>query len=253
MHRLSSGCDLAEVAGAFCRGRVRDVAGGAGRIPERDATPLVRLCVEAHIGQAHRRRRQLAEAGARWAYLEKLVDQRDWPDRLVIALEQSLFQGTDRAVYIAEADVSAPTASSDLRGLLDAGLISQQGRGPTTRYVASEHLACDVRDHLDRATSRPERPLGAVVRWPCRPAVSLLIRPYSAEPHPRSRVRPTSDSLHFPKRPPLTGFGRRGGARPSCAPIRSADRPPKTGPRFLFPSRPPSQLSPQAQRIRGSM
>jgi Fic family protein len=131
------------------------VQGGSFQ-PKRDATPFVRLCVEAHIAQAHRRRRQLAEAGARWAYLEKLVDQRDWPDRLVIALEQSLFQGTDRAVYVAEADVSAPTASSDLRRLLDAGLITQQGRGPTTRYVASEHLARDVRDHLDRATSRPE-------------------------------------------------------------------------------------------------
>ncbi len=131
------------------------VQGGSFQ-PERDATPFVRLCARAHTAQAHRRRRQLAEAGARWAYLEKLVDRRDWPDRLVIALEQSLFQGTDRAVYVAEADVSAPTASGDLRRLLDAGLISQQGRGPTTRYVASDHLARDVRDHLDRATSRPE-------------------------------------------------------------------------------------------------
>jgi Fic family protein len=124
--------------------------------PERDAMPFVRFCIEAHIAQARRRLRQLAEAGARWAFLEQLVEQRGWPDRLVIALEQSLFQGTDRAAYAAEADVSAPTASSDLRRLLDAGLISQQGRGPATRYVASEHLARDVRGHLDGATSRPE-------------------------------------------------------------------------------------------------
>jgi Fic family protein len=130
------------------------VQGGSFQ-PERDATPFVRLCVEAHVAQARRRRRQLAEAGVRWAYLEKLVDQRDWPDRLVIALEQSLFQGTDRTAYIAEADISAPTASSDLRRLLDAGLISQLGRGPATRYVASEQLARDVHDHLERATSRP--------------------------------------------------------------------------------------------------
>jgi Fic family protein len=124
--------------------------------PGRDATPFVRLCVEAHVAQARRRRRQLAEAGVRWAYLEQLVDQRDWPDRLVIALEQSLFRGTDRAIYVAEADVSAPTASSDLRRLRDARLITQQGRGPTTRYVASEHLARDVRDHLERAAPLPE-------------------------------------------------------------------------------------------------
>jgi Fic family protein len=109
----------------------------------------VRLCVAAHVAQAHRRLRQLAEAGARWTYLENLVQQRHWPDRLVIALEQSLFHGTDRASYAAEADVSAPTASTDLRRLLDAGLISQRGRGPATRYAASDDLARDVRRHLD--------------------------------------------------------------------------------------------------------
>lgn len=122
--------------------------------PERDATPFVRLCVEAHVAQARRRLRQLAEAGARWGYLEQLVEQRDWPDRLVIALEQSLFQGTDRAAYAAEADVSAPTASSDLRRLLDAGLISQQGKGRATRYIASEQLARELRTHLGRSPDR---------------------------------------------------------------------------------------------------
>lgn len=115
--------------------------------PDRDAMPFVRFSVEAHIAQARRRLRQLAEAGARWAFLEQLVEQRGWPDRLVIALEQSLFHGADRASYADEADVSAPTASNDLRRLLDAGLISQQGRGPVTHYVASEQLARGVRGH----------------------------------------------------------------------------------------------------------
>jgi Fic family protein len=123
------------------------VQGGSYQ-PARDATPFVRLCVAAHVAQAHRRLRQLAEAGARWTYLENLVQQRHWPDRLVIALEQGLFHGTDRASYAAEADVSTPTASTDLRRLLDAGLIRRQGRGPATRYAASEQLARDVRRHL---------------------------------------------------------------------------------------------------------
>jgi len=134
---------------------LQSVQGGSFQ-PERDVTPFVRLCVEAHVAQARRRLRQLVAAGARWAYLEKLVEQRDWPDRLVMALEQSLFQGTDRAAYAAEADVSAPTASSDLRRLLDAGLIGQLGRGPATRYVASTQLARDVRNHLDRTTPGAE-------------------------------------------------------------------------------------------------
>jgi Fic family protein len=116
--------------------------------PERDATPFVRLCIEAHLAQARRRLQQLDEAGKRWAYLEQLVSERRWPDRLVIALEQSLFDGTNRATYVAEADVSAPTATNDLRRLLDAGLIEQQGRGPSTRYVATERLTADLRDQL---------------------------------------------------------------------------------------------------------
>jgi len=116
--------------------------------PERDATPFVRLCVEAHLAQARSRLLQLDQASARWSYLERLVEARAWPDRLVIGLEQSLFDGTDRGSYSAEAGVSAPTASNDLRRLLDAGLIMRQGRGPTTRYVASERLADDVRRQL---------------------------------------------------------------------------------------------------------
>jgi Fic family protein len=107
---------------------------------ERDAASWVRFCVQAHLDQARRRLVQIAEAGKRWSLLERSVAQRSWPDRLVIALEQSLFQGVDRASYAAEAEVSAPTASSDLRRLLDAGLIVQQGRGRTTRYLASENL-----------------------------------------------------------------------------------------------------------------
>jgi Fic family protein len=123
---------------------VQKVQGGSYR-PERDAGPWVHFCVDAHLEQGQRRLDQLAEAGARWSALESLVDERGWPDRLVIALEQSLFQGVDRASYAAEADVSAPTASNDLRRLLDAGLVSQRGKGRTTRYVASEGLRAAAR------------------------------------------------------------------------------------------------------------
>jgi DNA-binding transcriptional ArsR family regulator len=72
------------------------------------------------------------------------VDERGWPDRLVIALEQSLFAGVDRASYTAESEVSAPTASNDLRRLLDAGLVIQRGRGRTTRYFAAGALHAEL-------------------------------------------------------------------------------------------------------------
>jgi len=62
----------------------------------------------------------------------------------VIALEQSLFEGVERKAYSAEAGVSLATATTDLRRLLDAQLIDQQGRTRSTRYVASHAL----RNHL---------------------------------------------------------------------------------------------------------
>jgi len=124
---------------------------GATYRPERDATAWVRFCIGAHLVQARLRLRQLEDAARRWALLGALVEQRGWPERLVIALEQSLFQGIDRAAYATEADVSAPTASSDLRRLVDAGLIIQKGRGRATRYAASDSLRGDVSLHLNPA------------------------------------------------------------------------------------------------------
>lgn len=122
---------------------LRNVQGGSYQ-PERDATEWVAFCVEAHIEQARRRLDQLAAAATRWAFLEDLVQQRGWPDRLVIALEQSLIGGTDRSLYEAEADVSSATASNDFRRLVDAGLIEQTGRGRAIRYHAGAALRNDV-------------------------------------------------------------------------------------------------------------
>jgi Fic family protein len=130
---------------------LQKVQGGSYQ-PERDAAPWVRFCVQAHVHQARQRLVQLAEAAECWSFLEALVDRRGWPDRLVIALEQSLFQGVDRALYTAEADVSPPTASNDFRRLLDAGLVAQRGRGRTTRYVASESLRRELRRHLNEVS-----------------------------------------------------------------------------------------------------
>jgi Fic family protein len=112
--------------------------------PERDASPWVRFCVAAHLEQARARLAQMDHAGARWALLEELAGGRGWPDRLVVALERSLFGKADRGSYADEADVSPATASADFRRLLDAGLIVQEGKGRATRYVASEALRADI-------------------------------------------------------------------------------------------------------------
>lgn len=118
---------------------LREVQGGSYQ-PERDASSWVSFCLDAHLAQARHRLDQIEGAAARWQRLESVVEERGWPDRLVIALEQSLLGPTDRTAYAAEADVSLPTATADLRRLLDAGLVIQRGRGRSTAYLASERL-----------------------------------------------------------------------------------------------------------------
>jgi Fic family protein len=118
---------------------LQEVQGGSYQ-PDRDATPWVEFCVAAHLEQVDRRMEQLESAARRWQFLEELASTRGWPDRLVIALERSLVGGAERAAYAAEAEVSLPTASGDLRRLADAGLVAQQGRTRSTRYVATALL-----------------------------------------------------------------------------------------------------------------
>jgi Fic family protein len=118
---------------------LRDTQGGSYR-PERDASGWVSFCLDAHISQARRRLSQVEQAASRWQKLEDLAEARGWPDRIVIALEQSLLGGTDRARYCEEAEVSPATASADFRRLLDAGLVQQRGRTRSITYVASDDL-----------------------------------------------------------------------------------------------------------------
>jgi Fic family protein len=130
---------------------VRKVQAGSYR-PDRDASSWVAFCVDSHIAQAHGRLAQIEGAAARWGHLEDLVAGRGWPERLAIALEQSLAGGTSRGSYGAEADVAPATASGDFRRLADAGLVEQRGRGRNVEYVAAEEL----RDAV--AATRERRP-----------------------------------------------------------------------------------------------
>jgi Fic family protein len=130
---------------------LREAQGGSYQ-PERDSIGWVSFCLEAHIAQARQRLEQIEQAAARWQRLEELAVRRGWPDRIVIALEQSLLGGTDRGKYAEEADVSPATASADFRRLLDAGLVDQLGRARASSYTASATL---------RSAITPDGPAGA--------------------------------------------------------------------------------------------
>ncbi len=123
---------------------LQDAQGPRYEPAKSDASAWVDFCVEAHLAQARRRMAQIEETAARWGLIEALVEERGWPDRLSIALEQSLIGGTDRSGYCAEAGISGPTASADFRRLLDAGLVVQQGRGRNTLYRASATLHAHI-------------------------------------------------------------------------------------------------------------
>lgn len=120
------------------------IAHGEAYDPQLDATDWVTFCIEAHIDQATRRLDLFRKAASRWSVLEQLVADRNWPERLVIALEQGLMGGTSRQSYVREANVSVPTANLDLRRLVDAGWLVPQGRGRASRYVASPALRAAV-------------------------------------------------------------------------------------------------------------
>lgn len=122
---------------------LQEVQGGSYR-PERSAEPWIEFCIDAHLAQAGQRLAQVEAAGARWSALEALVEERGWPERLVIALEQSLIGGADRRGYIEESGVSVATASADFRRLTDAGLVERTGSGRNAGYRASEQLRASL-------------------------------------------------------------------------------------------------------------
>lgn len=131
---------------------LQQVQGGRYQ-PERNATDWVDFCIDAHLAQARRRLEQIKQAAARWAFLEQLTDERGWPDRFVIALEQALIGRTDRAGYSDEAGISSASATNDFRRLLDVGLINPRGRGRNIRYHASDALRHDVAAAIEAAAS----------------------------------------------------------------------------------------------------
>jgi Fic family protein len=113
---------------------------GGSYSPQKDPSPWIGFCVEAHLQQAEERLVTIRHAAERWTRLEELAESHNWDDRLVIAMEQALSSKTDRASYGTEAGVSTATASNDLRRLVDSGYLVRRGKGRSTTYSASESL-----------------------------------------------------------------------------------------------------------------
>ncbi len=108
--------------------------------PDRPADEWLDFCLDAHWAQIKDRLELIGASADRWHRLELLVEERGWPDRIVIALEQALSGRLTRSAYAQEADIAVPTASLDLRRLVDAGLLDVAGGGRSTHYVPAPPL-----------------------------------------------------------------------------------------------------------------
>jgi Fic family protein len=120
---------------------------GRGRwYPENDARAWVRYCLEAHYVQATSVLRRIRESGQIWEELEGLARNQRLPDRALAALfEATIGLRVRNSSYRAalegwNEEISNQVATSDLRAMVQAGLLDQHGRKRGTYYVAAEPL-----------------------------------------------------------------------------------------------------------------
>jgi Fic family protein len=138
---------------------LEDVGRGAWH-PENDARPWVRFCLRAHYIQAESVLRRAHEAEGIWVALEGLREERRLPARTIgslfdAALGLRIRNASHRKnVEMVELEeISQQVATNDLREMVKAGLVEQQGAKRGAYYVAAEPLV-EVRDRI-RADRQP--------------------------------------------------------------------------------------------------
>ncbi|HEX9684144.1 MAG TPA: Fic family protein [Acidimicrobiales bacterium] len=120
---------------------------GEGRWnPEHDAREWVRYCLVAHFVQATSVLRRVRESEQVWGELESLIELHRLAPRSIAAL----FDATSglkvrNASYRTtlkswEEEVSNQVATTDLRAMVQAGLLEQQGKKRGTYYTAGTRL-----------------------------------------------------------------------------------------------------------------
>ena len=120
---------------------LRSTHGGRWQ-PERDSRPFVHFCLTAHYHQATMLRRRTQEYDHLWEELEREVQRRGLPDRMVSALAQAAVGGLmTNAEYRAVAGISPRVAASDLKRLVSEHLLvvsDEAARLPA--YVAADAI-----------------------------------------------------------------------------------------------------------------
>ncbi len=126
--------------------------------PDNDATDWVRYCLVAHYVQAASVLRRIRESEATWGLLEAEVAAAKLPTRTIEALFDATFGLKVRnssyrsAVRAATPDdeISNQTATSDLKRMVDAGLLAKKGNKRGSHYVAGSPLLAIRKVHRDQ-------------------------------------------------------------------------------------------------------
>lgn len=115
--------------------------------PGRDARPWLRFCLTAHYRQALTLLRRIEEIEALWDQCDQLARRHRLPDRCVGALcDAARGWRTRRALYVKTVrssigeEITADTATRDLRSMARAGLLEPVGQRRGRYYQPSQEL-----------------------------------------------------------------------------------------------------------------
>ncbi|HVF75682.1 MAG TPA: Fic family protein [Acidimicrobiales bacterium] len=120
---------------------------GMGRWnPQNDARPWVRFCLQAHYVQARSVLRRVRESERIWGELEELIGARGLPQRSIGGLFDATLglrirnSGYRAVMKSWGEEISNQVATTDLRSMVNAGLLEQRGKKRGTFYVATGPL-----------------------------------------------------------------------------------------------------------------
>jgi Fic family protein len=117
------------------------VVGQGGWHPENDATMWVKFNLRAHHMQAQTVRRRFKEAEEQWEGIDRLVAENRLPERTADALFDAMLGiRVTRPSYLKRAELEERTATRDLVGMAELGLLSARGERRARHYVAGEPL-----------------------------------------------------------------------------------------------------------------
>jgi len=127
--------------------------------PSNDALPWVRFCLEAHYVQAESAFRRIREANEIWIEVEKLRRENRLPERATAALfDAAIGLRVRNSSYRSllrdwDEEISNQVATTDLRAMVNAGLLRAHGKNRSAYYDAGNPLS-GIRNHV-RGARRP--------------------------------------------------------------------------------------------------